>query len=657
MEEAKLLGKQESPEIDSLSDTEEVAAALPFDTKPTFRNILQNEIAQNIKAEDSLLNEENVKNQLAMSNPSNNGTKGEDEEDLNAAKALLQDEGMAPLLEDEEVTQSQTEEDVTNALEQSKPMDTQPQPMQTDTQEISVPVDTQEQPDTQEQQEPADTQRQPALTDEQQQSVQADVQELPMPADTQQQSAPMETDKAHENVSDGNIEEDIIKEEVVDIKPPGEQPIAKDYYYRCRSCNQVLENLRGLVEHRMAKHNVHPRPHLFTHMDLEPVVSDPDHYCRSCDMYFISRMRYRDHLENAHHMILKPLRRPTYVIDEDPKFYCEICDKYLRNKYMHRYHLQKQHNMELPPLKRKANPDITPDLDNPDFYCASCEYKFKNKGAFRTHCEKIHKMQVQKKSRIVKEGTPDVYDPHNHCKVCEHTFTSKQKYKRHCRNVHKMDDPALRPHLLKRVSTPKFFCKTCDMPLYKDSYYLRHLSLTHDVEIISLHHDEDDTESRADIIELIRTRKAEIDQGESPEYESRPQIVTVDIESADTKASPSENHIQSTKNAITVIESATEFSKINAASSETQAESVNTPNKPMALCRRTTKRVRFADLPTKIDDTPTGYDSSQTESDDHQPDLEENDPLYSDDADQSESDENPRRISPRLRLKQGHVPT
>lgn len=361
----------------------------------------------------------------------------------------------------------------------------------------------------------------------------------------------------------------------------------------------MLDNLRGLVEHRMTKHSIQPRPHLFTHMDLEPIVSDPDHYCRSCDMYFISRMRYRNHLENAHHMVLKPLRRPTYVIDEDPNFYCKPCNKYLRNKYMHRYHLQKQHNVDMPPLKRKANPDITPDLDNPDFYCASCEYKFKKKGAFKTHCEKIHKMEVPKKSRLVKEGTPELDDPDNYCKVCEHTFTTRQKYKRHCRNVHKMDDPALRPPLLKRVSTPKFFCKTCDVPLYKDSYYLRHLSLTHIVDIISLHHDEDDTESKADIIELIHARKTEIGQSESSVDQSRPQIVTIDVESVDTEAIPSENSAtESTENhpqsAVVVIQNPT--------------KSVSVPSERMRLRSRATKRVRFVGLPPEIDDTSAESD-------------------------------------------------
>ncbi|GAN05541.1 hypothetical protein MAM1_0094c05012 [Mucor ambiguus] len=560
-EETKLFRKQESPKIDSFSDTEKGAAeALPSNTK-----------ARIIKAEDLLSNEENVKTELATSGPSNNGTKGQDEGDLMTAKALLQDEEVAPLLEDKQAVQSQTEQDATNTLDQPKSIDTQQQSMQIDIQELPVSADTQERSkhvDTQEQQDPADAQQ------------------LSMPTDTQQQPVPIETEEADQSAPVENLEEEIFKKEVAENKPPGEQLIARDYYYRCRSCNQELENLRSLLEHRMVKHNIHPRPHLFRHMDLEPIVNDPDHYCRSCDMYFISRMRYRDHLENAHHMILKPLRTPTYVIDEDPNFYCEPCDKYLRNKYMHRYHLQKQHNVELPPLKRKANPDITPDLDHPDFYCASCEYKFKKKGAFKTHCEKIHKMQVPKKSRIVKEGTPDLDDPDNRCNVCEHTFTSKQKYKRHCRNVHKMDDPALRLPLLKRVSAPKFFCKTCNVPLYKDSFYLRHLSLTHTVEIISLHHDQDDTESKADIIELIRTRKTETGQSDSPQNQSRPQIVTI----AETEAIPP-------KNATIVIEKFTEPIESNATSNQTHVESVNTRKKSMRLRSRTIKRVRFADLP------------------------------------------------------------
>lgn len=394
----------------------------------------------------------------------------------------------------------------------------------------------------------------------------------------------------------------------------------------------------------MEQHHIHPRPHLFAHMDLEPIVSDPDHYCRSCDMYFISRVRYRDHLENAHHMILKPLRAPIYILDGNPDFYCEQCDTYSKNKYMFRYHLQKKHNVELPPLKRKPNPDITPDLDNPDLYCASCERNFKQKGAYRTHCSKIHGIKLTRKCRIRKEGIPDITDPNDYCRICEYTFSTRQKFKRHCLNVHKIDDPSLRPPMLKRVTIPKFFCKTCDIALYKDTHYLRHLSLTHDVDMVSMHNDDEDSDSRPDIIELIVTREAELNQ-------SQPQIVTVNIESTDTLVNSIENPSTSIESPSTITENPSTptenpfsfivnpfsstmnpftFTENHAKPYETHFEFIiKTQSDFVAPRTRRTqrkKRVQFIDLPSdESEEIPAETDEARAEFDGYEPELDEDD--------------------------------
>lgn len=212
IEETKLLGKQESPEIGSFSDIEEGAAEAPPDANATLRKLLQEEAAQNIKAEEPLFDEENVRNQLAMGDPSTIEAKGEDEEDLYASKALLQDGEMPPLLQDEESAHNQAEEHATDTQEQPTLVDAPQQPVPKDTQEIPSPEDTQEQ------QEPADIQEQPA--DTQQQTVQTDVQEIPMSSDAQQQPVPMEIDEADENASSEDLEESIIKQEAAEMKPP-----------------------------------------------------------------------------------------------------------------------------------------------------------------------------------------------------------------------------------------------------------------------------------------------------------------------------------------------------------------------------------------------------------------------------------------------------
>lgn len=128
VEETKLFGKQESPEIDSVSDTEEGAPS-PFDSKAALQKLLSDEIAQNIKAENPLSGEGNVKNQLALNNPNNIEAKGEDEEEVNATKAFLEDEeelnAAKTLLKDEEMVQSQAEEDAIDTEEQPEPMDTE----------------------------------------------------------------------------------------------------------------------------------------------------------------------------------------------------------------------------------------------------------------------------------------------------------------------------------------------------------------------------------------------------------------------------------------------------------------------------------------------------------------------------------------------------
>jgi len=115
VEETKLFGKQESPEIDSISDTEEGAPSL-FDSKAALQKLLSDEVAQNVKAENPLCGEGNIKNQLALNNPNNIEAKREDEEEVNGTKALL---------EDEEMVQSQVEEDAVDTAEQPEPMDTE----------------------------------------------------------------------------------------------------------------------------------------------------------------------------------------------------------------------------------------------------------------------------------------------------------------------------------------------------------------------------------------------------------------------------------------------------------------------------------------------------------------------------------------------------
>lgn len=115
VEETKLFGKQESSEIDSISDTEEGAPS-PFDSKADLQKLLSDEVAQNIKSENPLSGEGNIKNQLALNNPNNIEAKGEDEEEVNDTKALL---------EDEEMVQSRAEEDAIDTEEQPEPMDTE----------------------------------------------------------------------------------------------------------------------------------------------------------------------------------------------------------------------------------------------------------------------------------------------------------------------------------------------------------------------------------------------------------------------------------------------------------------------------------------------------------------------------------------------------
>jgi transposase-like protein len=139
-------------------------------------------------------------------------------------------------------------------------------------------------------------------------------------------------------------------------------------------------------------------------------------------------------------------------IVDDPNNNCRSCSSQFSSKQWYRAHLITVHKMKLEPMhnskpKPKTQLNITPDVHDPDYNCRSCSYQFSSKRCYRAHLKNIHKMKLEPLSKI--QGQPDIIpvvdDPNYHCRSCNHQFSSKQGYRNHLMKAHKMKLEPLRP--------------------------------------------------------------------------------------------------------------------------------------------------------------------------------------------------------------------
>lgn len=86
------------------------------------------------------------------------------------------------------------------------------------------------------------------------------------------------------------------------------KPDTGDYYYYCRPCNKVKDDLRSVLAHCKLAHNVKRIPGCIMRIDLEPNIYISQNYCQTSELKSLPAERYRCHLRRIYGMILKPLK-------------------------------------------------------------------------------------------------------------------------------------------------------------------------------------------------------------------------------------------------------------------------------------------------------------------------------------------------------------
>ncbi|KAL7319930.1 hypothetical protein PS15m_012298 [Mucor circinelloides] len=307
----------------------------------------------------------------------------------------------------------------------------------------------------------------------------------------------------------------------------------KDYSYRCDICKKRMLDLKSVLKHRKATHEVRPsRNQTIKETNAEPEIHDPNFYCRSCKVIYKDRKTYRGHLRNIHFMILKKIPRgkpplSTIVPDpDDPNHYCRACDRTYTQTSSYKQHCQYMHGMTSVKFgiarskpdgitdsyckicdvrlssKRSykchlfaihkidwrliyPNPENTPNIDDPNFYCCACEKKLANKYNFKNHLILIHSIyqSAPKKTNL----KPDADDPNNNCCACEKKFSSRCRYRKHLRIEHQMVLPRLKNNAnlggLPNPKDPQYFCSVCKKSYKTLELYRIHCNNAHFLQL------------------------------------------------------------------------------------------------------------------------------------------------------------------------------
>ncbi|KAK4513266.1 uncharacterized protein ATC70_011834 [Mucor velutinosus] len=298
--------------------------------------------------------------------------------------------------------------------------------------------------------------------------------------------------QGHDNESDG-LDDVFIKIETPEKykKLAYVECINEEYHHYCNLCNSKMPDLKSVLDHFEATHHMDQfRRSAFKHVELEPNVHDPNHYCQTCEKTFSSHLKYRQHLIFAHHIMFKPKQqalRSDNVIDisNDQLLRCPLCKTSCQSKHVYDQHLTQDHNVSLSRLSMASNMNVLPDWNDPNLYCPSCNATFHTQRAFKFHCRNIHCMKSP--GKFPNKGLPDINDPTHHCKVCNITLKSKKVYRHHCRYAHgvKLRKSFAYPDLTPDLSNPDHYCQTCDRFYSSKPSYQKHLIHIHQMSLQS----------------------------------------------------------------------------------------------------------------------------------------------------------------------------
>ncbi|KAL7313120.1 hypothetical protein PS15m_006904 [Mucor circinelloides] len=226
-------------------------------------------------------------------------------------------------------------------------------------------------------------------------------------------------------------EEEVGKGEIVlHQKDPEHIPATdnQDNIYKCRKCHYRAADFMSLINHRQSAHNGKKyQGSSIKHLHLNPIIDDPQQYCRSCERKFATRHRYRNHLRIVHHIpstegSITSSMHPTTSNDSNAiseetsihttatewneedtsaattyrrgrRFKCRFCKEIFGSMLILTRHQISLHN-------RKTK--------GPRKYCKDCSTKFKSRIEFEQHRHLVHSANANKNTAAADaDSTPD----------------------------------------------------------------------------------------------------------------------------------------------------------------------------------------------------------------------------------------------------------
>ncbi|KAF1805249.1 C2H2-type zinc finger transcription factor [Mucor lusitanicus] len=253
----------------------------------------------------------------------------------------------------------------------------------------------------------------------------------------------------------------------------------RDYYYFCKVCNIEMPNLIAILKHRKKLHPdlaAYKKPFKFP--KREPNIHHPKHYCRPCAHTFKEKCKFRAHLRDRHHIVIKGPRvvRQNDILPDwnDPEFYCTPCGRGYKSKYKFWVHCRAIHGMERP--EKIALKVQLPDLHDPNLYCRVCDVTFKSHRKYRAHCHRQHKMNYQvpdPDSKVVSD---------TYCKLCDKMLCIPKSFHIHLFIQHGVENEAAYLERLKLrpdINDPNLYCCRCDMTLPTKQQFEIHMLTDH----------------------------------------------------------------------------------------------------------------------------------------------------------------------------------
>lgn len=136
-------------------------------------------------------------------------------------------------------------------------------------------------------------------------------------------------------------------------------------------------------------------PRATPNRNILPDVDDPNFYCKSCQLTYKNRTKFRKHIRKIHKMELAHITRqlihdPTAAmadLEHPENTSCTICMIKYTDKYLYRRHMKRVHQMD---LNNKVDPNIQPDPEDPNFYCKPCQRHYSTRKYFRHHIRLFH---------------------------------------------------------------------------------------------------------------------------------------------------------------------------------------------------------------------------------------------------------------------------